>query len=329
MISITIFILVWISCCYLGNHKIKNVQIDQKANLQFRGIMSSMIVCHHLYILFPDKFYWLKDCGVWGGSLCSVFFYLSGYGLFVSYQNKGIDYLRNFFVRHLWKLILPMSVVSVVNVILFGQWNLPHLWFIYVLVLYYFIFWICFLFSKTDVCAICLIWISIPLFALVAKSFEWNNRWYISLPGFALGLTIAKYQNLYKDFLLIVEQKHLKNLVLLGLLIPPLYYFYNIYIHPMPFAGLLFISSAPVLFITLNYFYSMPSNKWLQWLGSISYEIYLLHVGILMFLSNYISSATALIVYTIVATIVSSCVLNFVVKWLNSHFFFLLIKRNF
>ena len=76
---------------------------DKNKTVFLKAILPIIILLHHLK--GTTEWVYLKPFGVMGIAVVSLFFFISGYGLFASFQVKGKSYLT-FFLK---KRILPIS----------------------------------------------------------------------------------------------------------------------------------------------------------------------------------------------------------------------------
>ena len=156
------YISLFMCCVFLicllnyNNKKIDTLSIDNSNSL--KGIMAICVVLHHLsqqthsILIFLD----------FGAIAVGCFFFISGYGLYTSYEKKGKAYLMDFPQKRFKKLIIPFILVIclyqlwlfVLNVskgisfddLSVGHVNaiLPYSWYIFVIIIFYFTFYFAF-----------------------------------------------------------------------------------------------------------------------------------------------------------------------------------------
>ena len=240
-----------------------------------------------------------SQCGFIG---VIVFFYLSGYGLMESENKKHLD-LVQFIKRRLLKIYLPVVVVSVLWLPLYydmndvvldfqkigtyrdiatdiflgmGQDNI--LWFVKILIFLYITFYILTTIkAKTYLSIITSFTLTIGICWFAIEAFGWYAV--ISIPAFWIGVITSMYNN-----------KAIKKS--------------NIYIYILTFfiieSAILFnVSRSLLIHSTINYailvcmiiFFSkikcdIPNTKIIGILGIISYDIYLVHGKVLMYMTQ-------------------------------------------
>jgi peptidoglycan/LPS O-acetylase OafA/YrhL len=256
---------------------------DTNATLPVRGILAILIVCHHLSLYFHDaSFAIFKN---WGTAIVSVFFFISGYGLMVSYLKKGKSYLTNFF-RHRFSKLLPTFLLltigcgiyhykshfisAIAHDFLIGLPTLPNSWFLYVIFYFYIAFYISCRASRSNVQCIgymALFTLLSMAMTLLAKFGSW---WYVSQPSIVLGLIVAVHEEWVKKSLC----RHPFAIIFPIILISLLSYFFipNTALKTLTFSNL-----APLLVLFTLYAYPPIRNKVIRYLGKVSLEIYLVH----------------------------------------------------
>lgn len=248
-----------------------------------KGIMALGIVLYHLAVQYNDNLIVLKPFKYLGFLFVGLFFFISGYGLTVSMLTKK-DYFSSSKKRFL-KVIIPFINAIIVYTIYYSLQGeilkqniffvVKYCWFIYEILALYIVFFITykkFSFKKATILNSIIILISLILMYF----FKISATWYKSTLAFLVGIIVAKNrENLVKwinskyyikTFVLIISMgiflslgKYLE-LGILEILI------YNI-------AVMLFIVVCLMLIAKLMKF----ENKFLKYLGCISFEIYLYH----------------------------------------------------
>ncbi|MBR5994121.1 MAG: acyltransferase family protein [Lachnospiraceae bacterium] len=94
-----------------------NQLISKKTNIGIKGWMCICILVHHLYQftgLFLHTYFghFLNLLGSWA---VAVFLFLSGYGLYCSYSEKGPEYVKGF----LKKRFLPLYIIYAIAVLIY------------------------------------------------------------------------------------------------------------------------------------------------------------------------------------------------------------------
>lgn len=213
--------------------------LDKKTSLFIKGILCIFVMFHNLSLDYiPSKFgpkpytgiLWILDriAEHTGGIAVGIFFFLSAYGLTVSYRKQGNKFLKKLLLKNFIKLWLIAifinfleyilffkgsfetkdAILRILNLDLFNNFNRinRHGWFIASILAFYIIFAIVFFacsFLKTDkkiyisgfiVAAIVLI------FKLLSMIFDNGGMYTRELTGLAVGIIYALYQNQINNF---------------------------------------------------------------------------------------------------------------------------------
>lgn len=303
------------------NNKIHPISIDSSNCL--KGAMAIAVVLHHLsqrtdiYIydfLFED----------FGGIAVGCFFFISGYGLISSYEAKGKTYLTGFLLKRWRKLIVPFLFV----IILFQLINskipdilncfatgivddiLPFSWYVFCAILFYFAFYFTFKYAKNEIRGIVQLFIfTCFLYVILRFVVHYPAYWWGSLSLFSIGIiikSIEKY-SIYKKFFLYI----FLSIVLLVVFL----FIANKYISFFQNYKTTFVLStlAPLIYVLLLMIIDI-SFKPLQWLGKISYEIYLVQGIAFYIVRKYINDdilfSSLSLVFTIVLAYIIKIILN-------------------
>ena len=86
-----------------------------KSTTGLKGFLALCIVFHHLsqWVTTGEEF---SNFNYMGTYIVSVFFFLSGYGLYVQ-NEKNENYLNNFLVKRLSRILIPVLIISVIYLI--------------------------------------------------------------------------------------------------------------------------------------------------------------------------------------------------------------------
>lgn len=286
-----------------------NVEILNKQDTNFmRAIAIISIVLHHLSLQY-ENIVILKPFKYVGFLMVGVFFFLSGFGLYVSMKTKE-NYLKKI-PKKIMGLIIAFVIAWLIYYIFYKTVGIEvhnffltvkNCWYLYELILFYILFYICFKhFSENKACIILLI--SILIILLGVYYIGLVETWYKSSMLFIVGIVIAKNikafkEALYKKLTFIIELIAMAIFLLIGQktqLGAVDIILYNI-------ATYLFV----IIFIKVFYFiklYKISKFNILQKIGSISLEIYLYH-GLIIDCMNILSKNIWLnIIFTLIISI--------------------------
>jgi peptidoglycan/LPS O-acetylase OafA/YrhL len=313
---------------------------DVRATLPIRGVLAILIVCHHVSLSFPTMPSYLLIFTKIGTSVCAVFFFLSGYGLMISYIRKGKLYLNGFFLHRLSKLlpvfflltaisifhailVAKIELSEIVNNCLHGVPPLKYSWFIYAIILQYIMFYCSCKLSLSK--SHCIIYTALLTFIvmIVMCALGWGSNWFVSLPSFVLGMFIASYETQIKT--LVSRHLLLSLLVVVGLMIFSLTVILNMFTL-LAFAFIPFSNLAPLIVLLAVYAFGGGNNQAINYLGNISLEIYLVHGFILLVLNECNLTWYAYLFGALSITLIVGIFLHKMNEYITC--FFLYNKRN-
>lgn len=191
-----------------------------------------LIILHHCFLrdqisFFGDRILW--DLGYLG---TSVFFFLSGYGLFVS-LGKQIGLTFSYIADKLKKLFLPYIYIWIFFALLSlcGIYNEPlnwhdfislrapnrPTWFFVVIIAVYLVTFLTWKFIKKDSVRIIYILLFTSCYIVMARHFGLGKWWYNSILSYPIGLFVSRYVQNHRDGQI--------NLPLAVILLMSLFYF--------------------------------------------------------------------------------------------------------
>lgn len=269
--------------------------LKKEDTVLIKAILILGIILHHIYIRYNSLFF-LKPFEYLGWLFVGVFFFLSGFGLYTSMKSKK-DYLKRM-PSKIIKLIIPFLIALVIYIIVYNFMDkevnnifnvVKYSWYIYELLIFYFLFYVCFSLFKEEK-AIIIILISILILLTLMYILGFTEYWYKSSFTFAIGIVMARKtkepkKNINNKLMFFLELLILCTLLIickmtnLGILDIVLY----------NFSSILFV----VVFLKFYYYiklYKINTNQILKMIGSASLEIYIYHGLILEIIANYISN---------------------------------------
>lgn len=304
-----VLILLWLFAGVfktIGSRNALN-PFDRSATIPLRGILAIMIIIHHCPLDRPNEFSSISFADGWGGSVVSIFFLLSGYGLVRSFHLKGKAYLKGFFYKRLSRILIPAIIVLFAHVavevfVTGGDWysflfkishpliTLPHYWYLVTIIIFYVIYWCLFKILGDSWFSVVIICSSAILYFLIVKDYlHLTENWYHSIHGFAIGTIIAKIEPCCWSYI----QSHKRTYLIMSFMIMLAictYFFIGCYIHFLPGWGTQFFFFVPFMVYVCNSLISLPRCKMLSFLGGISLEVYLVHVSVMRLLAPIINS---------------------------------------
>lgn len=280
-----------------------------------RALLAILIVVGHFSYFGVDELNFLR---VLAPVCVSLFLFISGYGLMVSYQKKGETYLQAFLKKRLLKIVLPAILVSLLHLLLCGNGGvsfldrvrliftqgttlLPHYWFVWAILFEYLVFWCSFKWLPGTLPRYAVLLFTIA-FAVVTAQAGFDRCWWVCSLAFPTGLYFAAHEN---DIFSFCNKKTIN-------------YWLAIALCSLAFAGL-YLSGKPVCWMLCYIFIPMVAAlviarlpldtiklPILRWTGAVSYEIYLIHITAMTFLRGeyiYISSNLLFVVAVFCVTV--------------------------
>lgn len=320
-----IFILLLIS---LFVYLIPGTDVDylsNKSTKSLKGLLALLIIFHHISqkITTGENF---SNFEYMGRYVVALFFFLSGYGLYFQYSNNA-TYMENFLKKRLVRIFIPFFVFiviyviyratlgEVVNVDFFLSFWKDHSniiyngWFINSIIVLYVIFYVSFVNKDSKISEYKLVFLT--LVYIFWKAYQDHGDWeYVSIMAFLLGVFWMK-NRVSIDKLL--EKNYFIFLVSFSILMYVFHYYEDImknigitnkYVY-YGIVGNLCTMVFVVYFLLLSNKLNF-SNKYLDFLGDISFEIYMIHGLVMHYLGKFfVSSGVNDVLYTIVVLFVS------------------------
>ena len=320
-----IFILLLIS---LFVYLIPRTDVDylsNKSTKSLKGLLALLIIFHHISqkITTGENF---SNFEYMGRYIVALFFFLSGYGLYFQYSNNA-TYMENFLKKRLVRIFIPFFVFiviyviyratlgEVINVNFFLSFWKDHSniiyngWFINSIIVLYVIFYVSFVGKDSKVAEYKLVFLT--LVYIFWKAYQDHGDWeYVSIMAFLLGVFWMKNRISIDKF---IEKNYFIFLVSFSILM----YVFRHYEDIMKNIGItnkyvyygivgnlctmVFVVYFLLLTNKLNF-----SNKYLDFLGNISFEIYMIHGLVMHYLGKFfVSSGVNDVLYTIVVLFIS------------------------
>ena len=320
-----IFILLLMSLFVYFIPKANVDYLSNKSTKSLKGLLALFIIFHHVSqkITTGANF---SNFEYMGRYIVALFFFLSGYGLYFQYSNDA-TYMENFLRKRLTRIFIPFfvfiviyviyraSLGEVVNVDFFLSFWRDHSniiyngWFINSIIVLYVIFYVSFKKKDSKIAIFKLVFFT--LVYIFWKAYQNHGDWeYVSIMAFFLGVFWMKDRSLIDKF---IEKNYFVLLVSFSILmyvfrhyevimknigITNKYVYYGIVGN---LCTMIFVVYFLLLTNKLNF-----SNKYLDFLGNISFEIYMIHGLVMHYLGKFfVSSAVNDVIYTIVVLLVS------------------------
>lgn len=302
-----------------------NDYLGVKSTTGLKGLLALGIVFHHLsqWVTTGEEF---SNFSYMGTYIVSVFFFLSGYGLYIQNERKE-GYLDNFLVKRLSRILTPFIAISsiyliyrslngqeltisfFVNLFKKGSTVIYNGWFVNIIILMYIFFYISFKMFSNRTISILINTILIVVYIILAILLEYGFWWYNSSLPFVLGLLWAKNKN-YIDGIL--NRYYFIILVCITGLLFISHQYDIVYkkLHLVDSYSYAFLANIDNAIFTLFFILIVRkidfSNKYLLFLGKISFELYMIHGLVMsMFGKYFVTSRLNDVIFTILVLIVS------------------------
>lgn len=299
IVFIIALLIILVNCRIVGGGY-NDEYLSPDTTKKEKGIAAILIVLHHLSqrVKVSGPFVIL---GYIGFILVAVFFFISGYGLSYGVQYKH-NYLKGFLRKRLLPVLVPYWIVNTVDIVFYlsegtvftpMQYVLSFIgidvitgtWFVTAILIMYIIFWLAFKCMKSYiVLGLCLIG-----YCIICINLNLHSSYTASISAFALGVFWNKIDR--RVITWIREKYFLKLTVILGTF-------------GIMFLGRLILSAQGInneivhlilrnlisaLFVLALIAVNQKvqfTGKTLEWLGNISYELYIVHYVLLSMLSG-------------------------------------------
>lgn len=319
LVIILLFIGIVIYKARIMNADYAKEALDYRNTLSIRGICAIEIVLGHIGIALPNQLllFPFRKAGI---LIVGIFFFLSGYGLMYSLENKK-DYLVGFLKKRITAILLPVFLVCIFtmliySIILDNNNSIIGLalnsiksinWYVWEIFGCYILFYLAYKFAEKKT-AFKIVVIICSLFICISYVTGLSNPWYGSTLCFPLGLWAMQNKEKFLEWSTV---RWMRKAIVLGIILGISIILFFILpgrsiigaIVSRNIASLSFCCLAVILLRKVKL-----GNRISSFLGEISFEIYLIHPVIIYFFHSsqvYIEND---IVYTIV-TIMTSILL--------------------
>lgn len=310
----------------------KSTFLERDPNQCFRGILALLIVFHHVckYYVFPMS----SEGGAYGITVVGLFFFFSGYGLVKQYVLKGKSYCNGFILKRAKKLLPCFFFITILCVIAENLLNInilelgggkigcilvPNSWYVYVLFFFYIVFAVCGRFFKKPIQIVSMLFgatFALILFTSIVNLGDW---WWKSSFAFNVGTLLPLLEEKQrKNELGIAREKKILFFIFTILVVSAILNVFSLSYYKVRSIFMIVLTTILPIYLYLVFkkvtFYG---NKILHFLGSLSYEIYLIHGVVLIIVKNvFLEMKTiqcVIIVYLV--TIVFSLPIYKLSKW--------------
>ena len=296
IVFLSLFLFAWFRILKQGN-PIQLYPFNLEETLSLRGFLAVCVFLTHLCPHLDEASPWLADFGLWGPPSVATFFLLTGYGLAYSVKTKGKSYLQGFFRKRLMKLLWPFYIMTAIyqgyNVYINSfswtsllQHPFPMSWFIYALLIWYVGFYLCFKNVENYKRSIVRIWMFTIIYMVVTILLNLDLYWVSILP-LPMAITYVFYEEKAKYFICKHPYVTLSVITLLFIAVMG-YTLFAIYVYHLPGWGPVVYTTLPIWVVFITYILGGVKNVVTNFMGSISYEFYIIHGFVVMLLADMV-----------------------------------------
>lgn len=302
--------------------------LDAGRTLPLKGVLALLIIMDHLAIgvrgmSHPSVMNEFIDVGRMS---VGAFFFLSGYGLMASYKRRGRLYLRGFVGRRLWKTLPALviatalwlvrshfatgeDIVASLGELSRGYTPLPSSWFVYVILLFYLIFYVSARLGGDERIVAGTVWILVTAYVVLAHDAGFGYIWYIGVYTFCIGVTYGCFEDMVRRRLGCGRRRLTAAMVGLTVL-SALPYFYNLHVEHIRHTYFAAMHLSPLVVVMAIYAMGMVRWRALDFLGRISYEIYLVHPALVVLVAPLTDNWAVVCVAVLAGTIPAAWLLH-------------------
>lgn len=297
---------------------------------RIKGFFALVVLCHHLIQRIGDA---SSSLGLrnFGYLSVAVFFFFNGFGLMYKLHSDK-KYLDNFFKKRILKIVCPFLIVYALYIIIeiFEGKNYTcidivksfvngcpiagYLWYVIFVILFYIIFYmLAKQFGKNDVWLLGFVTVFLVVWCVFCSWRRFAPHWFISCFAILLGMIWETYKNRIEN---IFKKFYVSFVGLFFVLFCTCHCGYTLMAHARE--GYLLAMLATLFFTVVVLLFNMRfqnQGKCLQFVGNISFELYMLHgLFIILFRGNhiYISNDFIYAVLVIICSILSAFLMNLI-----------------
>lgn len=283
--------------------------------------MATVIILGHLSfrLSLPS----IQPFRFWGTPFVSMFLFISGYGMWKKYERDGSITLFSILCR-IGKLLAPYivtvvlyfllvrmpaqdTVIDIREVIATGTSRQSHLWFVFAIVFLYLVFFFCTkLRDKKGIVLTEFIMVSATV--LLLRKIGYDRCWYVSLLAFPTGCFCSMMREQI-DSIVFKNRLRYSVAVLSAVVCVGLTYMIG---EELAFCiSHMFIPVAMTLVI-IQLPYERFNNRFINHLGSISYELYLCQLIVMDSIAHFLPEISPLL--NVILVLVGTFILAEVIK---------------
>lgn len=316
--------------------------LDKNNTDNIKGFAIICIIFHHIVQKISNPGILMPFKGV-GYLFVSIFFFLSGYGLVISYMKKD-NYLNNFFIKRLSKIYIPFVIVNSINLLMntfileieytakefiFNLTGInlmsSAMWYLVSIIFWYIVFYIVLKnLPKSKVSSV-MFGVGICYF-IICYCLGLSKNWYDTAFTFPMGVFVGLNKDKIEK---LISEQYIKILCLSSILfiITFILNYGRVDIGSIIIRAITSITFT-ILFLLLHVKIDVSKNKFLIFIGSISFELYLIHDRLLEVLNmGGVVNSINLIAYFIII-IFLSLLLNKMCKYINRKDIYLKVINN-
>lgn len=275
-----------------------------------------------------------SEGGAYGIIVVGLFFFFSGYGLVKQCILKGESHCNGFILKRAKKLLPSFFIITILCVIAVNLLNIkilelggkigcilvPNSWYVYVLFFYSIVLAVCGRFLNKPIQIVSMLFGATFALILFTSTENLGDWWWKSAFAFNVGTLFPLLEKKRRDEISIAREKDIMFFIFTILVASAIPNVFGLSYYMV--RNILMIVLTTVLPIYLYIIFRKVvfcGNKILNFLGSISYEIYLFHGIVLILIKDFFPNMNSLLCVIIIylATIVFSVPISNFSKRLN------------
>lgn len=305
---IILFVFIIIICLYKSEINLHGLSADylsyEKTN-SLKGLCALIVIGHHISQQISgdvssfefENVLCLDFFNIIGFLAVAVFFFISGYGLQYSLKNKK-DYLQNFIRNKFLNVLLPYLVIVLIYSLFYvfiESWTIEDIihsyatglpvaknsWYIIAIIYFYFTYWLSHRLIKNNLPATLMFIATVVLYIFICRQIGFGKWWTKSVLCMPIGIIWYEAGNKIFDCL---KRRPIIYYVCLIAFSALTVFFFNsdlkIITNDTDYNKWLIDTIDSVVFIVAFVLISMKisfKNKILDFLGKISFELYMIH----------------------------------------------------
>lgn len=307
---LTLFLLIGYIAVVMMGVKIPSLAnsrtnfLSKEQTTILKGLCCIIVILVHIPATYSNR---LQDLvGSFAYIAVTLYFLLSAFGLRYSFENKK-NYLENFLRNRIIPLIIPFLMIVIIKYLLGFDPFVGGLRFVYVLLLFYALTFICY---KLNLSGGYLIYIGVVLYSMGGYFTGTGFGWYVEALGFAYGYLLGSKKCMVRVQRIL--EKHYVKALILAFISSAIFGFMYLKYKSVFFWGEYLLRTVLGIALIILIFTAMYriklGNRMSFLLGNISYEVYLIHgfvICILSLMGDFLNSGLFIVLTVLISIMIA------------------------